>query len=222
MRLMPEIEHLERKSLLTAATMSAHIAATAAEAAPAHLGAPAAAAATFTLFRITDTSFPLGVNLVPPFQQVLVQSARPEPGAVYNVLQVAVRNGTARTFDAGSGLAVKVTGQSPSQSFPVLTGAEQWKPGQFIVFYVLTKKYYPLRPIVGAGFQFNFAPGQQAIPGPSGIFLRIKYNPITFPRTLDWIVAFGPGAQGGKGPRFGLPDTAIWEFVSSKTDVIPL
>jgi hypothetical protein len=175
-----------------------------------------------TLFRITNTSFPLTVNLAPPFQQVLVQSANPVPGAVYNVLSVAVRNGTARTFDASSGFSAKVTGQSQSQSVPILTGTEQWKPGQFIVFYILTKKYYPLSPITGAGFQFNFAPGLKAIPGPSGIFLRIKYNPATFARTLDSIVAFGPGAEGGAGPKLGLPDTAIWEFTSAKTDLIPL
>jgi hypothetical protein len=58
------------------------------------------------------------------------------------------------------------------------------------------------------------------IPGPSGIFLRLKYNPATFARTLDWIVAFGPGAEGGAGAKLGLPDTAINMLVSAKTQRI--
>jgi hypothetical protein len=215
--LLPCLERFEEKQLLSAGSLPN----------PAeHLKAGSAARPSptsgFTLFRITDTSFPLTVNLRPPFQQVLVQSAKPVPGAVYNVLYVAMRNGTARTFDASSGFAVKVTGQSPSHSFPILTGTEQWKPGQFIVFYVLTKKYYPLSPITGAGFQFNFAPGLKAIPGPSGIFLRLKYNPDTFARALNQIVAHGEGPEGGKGAKLGLPDTAIWSFISAKTDLVPL
>jgi hypothetical protein len=56
-----------------------------------------------------------------------------------------------------------------------------------------------------------------AIPGPSGIFLRLTYEPSTFARTLDSIVAFGPGTQGGKGVKFGLPVTNIYEFLSAKT-----
>ncbi len=47
------------------------------------------------------------------------------------------------------------------------------------------------------------------IPGPSGIFLRLTYDPATFARTLDWIVAYGQGAQQGAGSALGLPDTAI-------------
>jgi hypothetical protein len=178
----------------------------------------------FTIFRITNTAFPLSVHLNPPFQQVLVQSRQPVTGRVYNVLSLAVRNGTAQTFDEGSHFAVRVSsnGSGASRSFPILTGDQQWKPGQFIVFYVLTKKYYPVSPEVSGGFEFSFAPGVTAKPGPSGIFLRVTYRPSTFARTLDWIVAHGPGAQGGKGAELGLPDTAIWEFVSSKTVLEPL
>jgi hypothetical protein len=87
-----------------------------------------------------------------------------------------------------------------------------------IVLYILSKKYYPLSPQVAAGFQVNLGGRSSTlVPGPSGIFLRLNYNPATFARTLDWIVAFGQGAQLGKGPKFGLPDTAINEFVSART-----
>ncbi len=44
--------------------------------------------------------------------------------------------------------------------FPILTGNEQWKPGQILVFYVLTKKYYPVSEVAG-GFQFNLAAGHR-------------------------------------------------------------
>jgi hypothetical protein len=228
MRLRPGLERLGEKRLPSAGPSTAHAALHEAGAGgpvhPQSADGQAAPAAGLTLFRITNPKFPDTVNLVPPFQQVLVQSTRPVPGQVYNVLSLAVKNGTARTFDASSGFAVRLATSGPGvpRAFPILTGTEQWKPGQFIVFYILTKKYYPVNPITGAGFQFNFAPGLVAIPGPSGIFLRLTYNPATFARTLDWIVAFGPGAQGGKGPPLGLPDTSIWEFVSAKTDLVPL
>jgi hypothetical protein len=219
--LRPDLERFEEKQLLSAGGLMPRSHANALVHRTAD-SQPAPNVGALTIFRITNTAYPLTVNLKPPFQQVLVQSTQPQPGDTYNILYVAMRNGTARTFDASSGLAVKVTGQPAGQSVPILTGDQQWKPGQFIVFYILTKKYYPLSPITGAGFQFNFAPGLKAIPGPSGIFLRVKYNPATFARTLDSVVAFGPGPEGGSGPRLGLPDTAIWQFVSAKTNLIPL
>src|SRR5262249_35308365 len=152
----------------------------------------------------------------PPFAHVLVQTRQPVPGQVYNVLYVVVRNGTLQTFDASSGFQIRFPGQR--QPTPILTGNQQWKPGERIVFYVLTKKYYPLPSEVTSGFEFNLGGARSvATPGPSGIFLRVQYRPATFDRTLDWIVAFGPGAQGGAGPKLGLPDTAIYEFVSAKT-----
>ena len=102
---------------------------------------------------------------------------------------------------------------------PILTGNEQWKPGQRFVFYVLTKKYYPLPSEVHSGFEFDLGGARSvAIPGPSAIVLRIKYNPATFSRTLDSIVAFGPGNQGGVGAKFGLPNTAINEFLFAQTN----
>jgi hypothetical protein len=169
----------------------------------------------FLVYRITNPNR-FNNTLIPPFSQVLVQSRQPVPGQVYNVLFVSVRNGTALTFDASSGFTVKFPGQ-PS-SFPILTGSEQWKPGQHIVFYVLTKKYYPVPNVVSSGFEFDLGGARSvAIPGPSGIFLRVKYNPATFARTLDGIVAFGPGAEGGSGVKFGLPVTSLYEFLSART-----
>ena len=138
-------------------------------------------------------------------------------GQVYNVLQVAVKNGTAQTFTANNDFRVKLPG---GQSFPVLTGTEQWKPKQILVFYVLTKKYYPLSPVSG-GFILDLGGATSTlIPGPSGIFLRVKYNPVTFAKTLDWIVAYGPGNEGGAGAKYGLPNTSIYEFVAASTNRI--
>ena len=67
-------------------------------------------------------------------------------------------------------------------AFPILTGNEQWKPGQVMVFYALTTKYYPVQPAVSAGFVFNFngSPGI-AIPGPSGVFQRVRVQPRDVP-----------------------------------------
>jgi hypothetical protein len=171
----------------------------------------------FLVYRITNPNR-FNNKLIPPFSgHVLVQDAQPKPGQVYNVLSLAVRNGTAQTFDASSGLLVGFPGEP--HYFPILTGNEQWKPGQEFIFYVLTKKYYPLANQVSGGFIFILGGAKSiAVPGPSGIFLRLTYNPATINRVLDGIVAFGQGAQGGAGIKYGLPDTAIYEFVSAKTN----
>jgi hypothetical protein len=170
----------------------------------------------FLVYRITNPNI-FNNHLTPPFPQVLVQAKQPVSGQVYNVLSMTLRNGTAQTFDASSGFYVSFPGQRGM--IPILTGNEQWKPGQVFVFYVLTKKYYPLPNQVTSGFEFFLGGAKStAIPGPSGIFLRLKYNPSTFARTLDSIVAFGQGVQGGAGVRFGLPVTSIYEFVSAKTN----
>jgi hypothetical protein len=77
-----------------------------------------------------------------------------------------------------------------------------------------------LTPSKSAGFQFNFvSPRIQAIPGPSGIFLRLRYNPATFDKVLDTIVVSGPGARGH---QTGLADTAIWEIIPATTKAIIL
>ena len=170
----------------------------------------------FLAFRITNPK-KTPVNLIPPFQQVLVQSAQPVPGQTYNLLQIALKNGTARTFDSSSGFSVRLNNGSKSQAFPILTGNMQWKPNQWFVFYVLSKKYYRV-PFVAGGFQFDLGGASSTlVPGPSGIFLRLKYNPTTFASTLNHIVAFGQGAQIGKGPPFGMPVTSINEFVAANT-----
>lgn len=171
----------------------------------------------FLVYRITNPNR-FNNRIKPPFTHVLVQSRQPIPGQVYNVLYVVVRNGTARTFDASNNLQVRFPGQH--DSVPILTGDKQWKPGEWFIFYVLTKKYYPMPNVVSSGFEFNLGGARSvAIPGPSGIFLRITYNPAKFDRTLDWIVRNSPGVPGGpRGIRLGLPNTAMYEFLSAKTD----
>jgi hypothetical protein len=213
----PVVERIEQKQLLSAGPIAAQAAILASGMrAPVHSAAETHRG-LFTLSRITNTAYPYTVELKPPFQQVLVQATQPVAGQVYNVLEVSVRNEARRTFTAGNGFSVRLatSGSAIPRSIPILTGNEEWKPQQFITFYVLTKKYYPVSPIVHAGFMFNFDPGKVAIPGPSGIALRIEYNPVKFARTLDWLVAYGPGAEGGAGAKLGLPDTAIWQFTAT-------
>ena len=75
----------------------------------------------------------------------------------------------------------------------------------------MTKKFYPVANPVTQGFEFVLGGSWSiAIPGPSGIFQRIKYNPDTINKILDFVVTKGPGTQGGKGIKYGLPDTAIY------------
>ena len=172
----------------------------------------------YLAFRVTNTPSQTPYKLIPPFQQVLVQGRQPVPGQIYNVNDVAVKNGTSQTFTASNDFTVRMTNQPRSFSgFPVLTGNEQWKPGQILVFYVLTKKYYPVSSVAG-GFQLDTGGRSSTlVPGPSGIFLRLKYEPATFARTLNWIVAFGPGNQGGQGAQLGLPNTSINQIVDART-----
>ena len=212
-RFRPGLERLEAKQPLAAVASAAPVAHLAAghggtvtpEAVNPHFG--------FLVFRVTNPSGGPYFE-APPAGHVLVQSTPPVPGRVYNILQVTVKNVSNQTFDASSGFFVKLTEQ---RSFlPILTGNEQWKPGQVFVFYVLTKKYYLPRNQVTFGFQFKLAgPVSVAIPGPSGIFLRIKYNPATINRILDFAVTQGPGAESGSGLKFGLPITSIFAFISA-------
>jgi hypothetical protein len=169
----------------------------------------------FLAFRITNPTQP--VDLIPPFQHVLVQARQPVPGQVYNILYVVVKNGTAQTFNASNRFTVRLTNQPRSFAFPILTGTQQWQPKTWTVFYVLTKRYYPVSFVAG-GFQLDLGGRSSTlVPGPSGIFLRLQYDPARFARTLDWIVAFGPGAESGAGAKLGLPDTAINEIVAART-----
>ena len=154
-----------------------------------------------TMERITNPT-PVNTRIIPPLQQVAVQDRQPVPGQSYNVVFITLRNSTGRTFDASDGFEARITGQGPGESVPVLSGTEDWKPGEVLVFYFLTKDYYPLRPIQSAGFEFNFVnPRVVAIPGPSGFFQRITYIPETFPQVLDTIVTTGPGSKG-RAARF--------------------
>src|SRR5262249_27663638 len=119
------------------------------------LHAPPALVRGVALSRITNPTNPASVALVPPFlEQVRVQATDPVPGQRYNVIFISVYNGTRRTFTASDGLAVKLTVQAPGHSYPVLTGDEQWPPGQTIILYVLTKQAYTdvLSPPQSAGF----------------------------------------------------------------------
>ena len=122
---------------------------------------------------------------------------------------------------AGQGVETPDTPQKkPTTGFLMyLTGNQQWKPGQRIVFYVLTKRYYPLPSEQHSGFEFDLGGARSvAIPGPSAIALRIKYEPATFSRTLDSIITFGQGNQGGVGAKYGLPNTQINEFLFAATN----
>jgi hypothetical protein len=215
----PDLERLEPKQPLSAGAATAHVAITKANSqakAPQSVS-PAAKQPTqgYLVYRITNPNA-FNNRLTPPFGQVLVQASQPVAGQTYNVLYVTVRNGTTLTFDASSGFEVKFPGQRSYT--PILTGNQQWKPGQNYIFYVLTKKYYPLPSEIADGFEFKLAGAPSvAIPGPSGIFLRLTYKPATFAKVLDSIVSFGVGAQGGQGVKTGIADTALYEFVSAKT-----
>ncbi len=217
-RFQPPLERFEEKQLLNVGPLLEHVALVAA-----HTRALAALAdepqhqlpTKFLAFRVTNTSYQTPYELVPPFQQVLVQSKQPVPGQVYNVLQIAVKNGTAQTFTASNGFTVKLSGDP--KSFAILTGSEQWKPKQVIVFYVLTNKYYPVSPVSG-GFILDLGGATSTlVPGPSGIFLRLKFNPATFAKSLNWIVAYGQGNEDGVGAEYGLPNTSINEIVAAST-----
>jgi hypothetical protein len=225
-RFRPRIERLEEKQPLSAGPSPAPLAnARAGAASRVHAGqadaaGPRAAVPVirgFTMDRITQPT-PQNRVLLPPIKHVLVQGRPPVPGQVYNLLFLTVWNGTKRTFTAADNLFVKISDQGPGHAYPVLTGNEQWQPGQRIAFYLITKKYFPLSPVVSAGFEFNFvnSPRVVAIPGPSGIFLRLRYNPATFDRVFNSIILTGPGARGN---QFGLPDTAIWELVPANTGI---
>ena len=211
----PGLEQFEEKQLLSAGSLTTHAGPQTKD-----LRRQPAPVGTFgyLAFRVTNTPWQTPYKLVPPFQQVLVQSRQPVPGQVYNVNTVTVKNGTSQTFTASNGFTVRMTNQPRSfRGFPILTGNEQWKPGQILVFYVLTKKYYPVSFVAG-GFQLDLGGRSSTlVPGPSGIFLRLKYNPATFARTLNWIVAFGQGNEVGKGAQYGLPNTSINEIVDART-----
>jgi len=215
MRFRPGLEQFEAKQLLSAGSLTTHAGPQTKDLRrqPAPVGTYG-----YLAFRVTNTPWQTPYKLVPPFQQVLVQSGQPVPGQVYNVNDVTVKNGTSQTFTASNGFTVRMTNQPRSfGGFPILTGNEQWKPGQVIVLYVLTKKYYPVSFVAG-GFLLDLGGRSSTlVPGPAGIFLRLKYDPATFARTLNWIVAYGQGNEVGQGAKYGLPNTSINEIVDART-----
>jgi hypothetical protein len=233
----PFLERLEIKQLPSAGPRASHVAQIATHAtSQAHASAttpssnadasrssvavdhrrPPSRPRAFLGFRITNPKV-TKVNLIPPFGQVLAQTLPPVPGQVYNVLSVAVKNGTNQTFTADNGFTVRFPNRRDAPEFPILSGTQQWRPNRWIVFYVLTKQYYPLTQLQG-GFQFNLGGRSSTlVPGPSAIFLRLKYNPATFQRSLNTIVAFGQGAQLGLGPPTGIATTNINQIVAART-----
>ena len=171
----------------------------------------------YLTYRITNPN-DFNNRLVPIVRNVPVQAIQPVPGRTYNILAITVRNGTKETFTASnSQFLVRVP--PVLRTFPILTGDQVWKPGDIFVFYILSNKTYPLPSIDHSGFQFVLNGARSVdIPGPSGVFLRIKYNPATFDQTLDNLVKYTQGNQGGIGVHYGLPNTAVYEFVSSATE----
>jgi hypothetical protein len=235
----PDLERCEERQLLSGGPSAAHAAhivdgsGTAAGRAADSSGSQATtgthrrgtAGIGYLAYRITNPSIH-PTDLKPPFLHVLVQKAQPVPGKTYNVLYVAVRNETAQTFTAADGLTVRVPGFTGTKrvvgnAFPVLTGDEVWKPGQWAIFYIMGHEYYPMSPQVAAGFQLQ-AGGRSStmVPGPSGIILRLTYEPSGFLRALDNNVLAGQGAQGGVGPPLGISDTAINRLVSAGSNRI--
>ena len=170
----------------------------------------------FLVYRVTNPD-PYNDKVTGPFTNFRVQTRQPVPGRTYNILFITLRNGTSKTFDAGSGFEVKFPGDG--HVYPILAGDQMWKPGRQFVFYVLSKKYYPLPSQVHSGFEFSLGDARSvAVPGPSGFFLRVKYDPKTFDTTLDRVVTTGPGSQGGRGFKYGLPVTSTYEFLPSTTN----
>jgi len=211
----PGLEQFEEKQLLSAGSLTTHAGPLAHDH---RRRTEPVGAFGYLAFRVTNTPYQTPYKLVPPFQQVLVEGRTPVPGQIYNVTDVTVKNGTSQTFDASSGFTVRMTNQPRSfGGFPILTGNEQWKPGQILVFYVLTKKYYPVSFVAG-GFQVDLGGRSSTlVPGPSGIFLRLKYDPATFARTLNWIVAYGQGNEVGQGAKYGLPNTSLNQITEART-----
>ncbi|MGP0067842.1 MAG: hypothetical protein ACLQGP_30135 [Isosphaeraceae bacterium] len=232
----PGLERLEMKQLPSASSLATHVAKV-----DARLKAPAVQTADssdsstastdissartslpmrFLAYRITNPTDGYRPELGPPFLQVLVQGKQPVPGKVYNILQIAVQNGTSQTFTASSNFTVRMSNQTRAHAYPILTGNQEWKPGQWAIFYTLSDKYYAVNQVRG-GFQLDLNNTYSLlVPGPSAIFLRLKYNPATFSKTLNWIVQRGQGAQTGNGPNFGMPDTAINRIVAANTNRI--
>ena len=107
----PALERFEDRQLPNASPLTAHAAAVAAHARAVASGDAMSAKKLptgFLGFRVTNPAHKVPYQLLPPFKQVLVQKNQPIPGQVYNVMQVAVRNGTAQTFTAANNFKVRL------------------------------------------------------------------------------------------------------------------
>ena len=219
-RFLPGVEPLESKQVPSAGGTGA---VASGEAKAVQAAAKAGQARTqkpnfgYLVYRVTNPKDAPVYTLKPPFGHVMVQSKQPVTGKTYNILFMTLKNNTDITFDANSKFFVAAPGQTGF--IPILKGDETWKPGQDYIFYIISKKYYPMPNPASSGFVFRLDGARSvAIPGPSGIFLRIKYSPDTINNILDKVATKGPGVQGGKGIAFGLPVTSLYAFVSSKVD----
>ena len=96
-RFRPGLEQFEEKQLLSAGSLTTHAGP---QTQSDHRRQPDTGRRAFgyLAFRVTNTPCQTPYKLVPPFQQVLVQGRQPVPGQVYNVNDVAVKNGTSQTF----------------------------------------------------------------------------------------------------------------------------
>lgn len=189
-------------------------------------GAPRFKPTGIKLDRVTNPRVFNGVSnasLTPPYGYVLVQRQLPVPGQTYNLEFLSVYNATGKAITASDGYTVKTTNTAQGISFPILQGNQVWPAGGRIVFYIMTESYYKLNPSQTAGFTFNFldptTPLVNAIPGPSGIALRIKYDPTTIDHILQYYVTSGPGAIGH---QFGIPDTAIFNIFPKTVKAVHL
>ena len=111
MKFHPALEPFEAKQLLSASPVTTHAAAITATHRPRPTRRPSRS--NSSPMRSSGSASPTRSHLVPymlipPFQTVLVQTNQPVPGQVYNVLQVAVRNGTSQTFTASNNFTVRL------------------------------------------------------------------------------------------------------------------
>jgi hypothetical protein len=116
--------------------------------------------------------------LAPPFGLVMVEPSALVPGAVYNMALVTVRNDTAQTLTAQSGLTFEVSGTSAAESFPV--GTYRWEPGQVLILISLTEDSF------APDFTFNLQ--GTSVKAPANLYYGIQYSPITLPSIVTSIV----------------------------------
>ena len=168
----------------------------------------------YLLFRITNPNT-YNKTLRPPFNQVLVQTQQPVPGQVYNILFVVGEEWHGTNLQCEQWFLCE--DPSISCDLPILTGNEQWKSGQQIVFYIMTKKYYPLpstrfmtdsSSTWPARGRSEFRDHRESISGSNTI---LPHSP-----TRSIISSALVKAQGGGGVRFGMPRHFINEFLPRK------